>query len=73
MASELNCAGFVCRDIDANHIKGSTAFKYNGHIISMSTVFNPPEVVVFAGDEFDFSKIVHRAESVEAAIRWCDL
>ena len=65
--ADLNNAGFTINPFMAD--TGSAAFKFKGYVISMSTVFKRPDVVIF-GERTD--EVLYHAHTVEDAITWCE-
>jgi hypothetical protein len=70
MRDNLNRKGFGIMDVGAAHVKAGAGFAYKGFIISMSTVFDNPDVAVFLDDES--GAYMYQAASVESAIIWCN-
>lgn len=70
MRDNLNRKGFGIMDVGASHVKAGAGFAYKGFIISMSTVFDNPDVAVFVDDAN--ADLIYTAASVESAIIWCN-
>ena len=70
MSDNLNSKRFGIMDAQGNHMAAGAGFLYRGYIISMTTIYNAPSVVVFAGEP---ATVVYDAASVEDAISWCDM
>lgn len=70
MSDSLNSKCFGIMDAQGNHVPAGAGFQYRNFIISMTTIYNSPSVVVFAGES---ANVVYVAGSVEDAISWCDM
>mgnify|MGYP001616180255 CR=1 FL=1 len=70
MSDNLNSKHFGIMDAQGNHVPAGAGFLYRGFIISMTTIYNSPSVVVFAGEP---AMVAYDATSVEDAISWCDM
>jgi len=68
MLDGMNDCNFSIKNVSAADIPASAAFVYKGFIISMSTIFKNPDIVVMIDD--DFSTVEYRAISVADAIEW---
>ena len=52
--TSMNYAGFTIKDMNADEIRGSSAFNYRGYVVSMSTIFTPPGVAIMRHDDPSF-------------------
>lgn len=61
----MNYAGFQIKDVGYEDIRGCAAFEYRGYIVSMSNIFNPPNVAILRADD---KRVFIQVNTVEEAI-----
>jgi hypothetical protein len=70
MADNLNRKEFGIMDVAGKQLPAGAAFAYRGFIISMSQVFDCPDVAVFL--DGPVPHLMTNVQSVEFAINWCN-
>ena len=61
----MNHTGFQIKDVGYEDIRGCATFEYRGYIVSMSNIFNPPNVAILHADD---KRVFIQVNTVEEAI-----